>query len=205
MKKLLLLFIISALSCKISAQSDVTKFLGIPVDGTKPAMIEKLKAKGFRWNAQMECLEGEFNGEEVYVRVLTNNNKVWRIALMDKLVRDEGQIRVRFNNLVDQFEANRNYRKPIFLEEDQRIPDKERIGDQIWLHHKQYQASFIQTGPLEDVESMSEEEAMAYLQRVGAAMMNNSVWFSIHRDKYDEFRLLLYYDNERNHAQGDDL
>ena len=29
------------------AQSDVTKFLGIPVDGFKPDMIRALKEKGF--------------------------------------------------------------------------------------------------------------------------------------------------------------
>ena len=35
-------------------QRDVTKFLGIPVDGTKREMRQKLKAKGFRWNMEKE-------------------------------------------------------------------------------------------------------------------------------------------------------
>lgn len=31
------------------AQKDVTQFLGIPVDGTKTEMVQKLKAKGFKY------------------------------------------------------------------------------------------------------------------------------------------------------------
>ena len=31
------------------AQNDVTKFLGIPVDGTKTAMIQQLKEKGYTY------------------------------------------------------------------------------------------------------------------------------------------------------------
>ena len=40
----LALFIISV---TLFAQKDVTQFLGIPVDGYKAEMIEKLKSKGF--------------------------------------------------------------------------------------------------------------------------------------------------------------
>lgn len=58
-------------------KKDVTKFLGIPVDGTKTEMIQKLKAKGFTYNQRLDCLEGEFNGREVKIFVVTNNNKVY--------------------------------------------------------------------------------------------------------------------------------
>ena len=50
MKKLLCVTIALLCTATMQAQEeekDVTKFLGIPVDGYKPAMIEKLKAKGF--------------------------------------------------------------------------------------------------------------------------------------------------------------
>ena len=44
------------------AQEDVTKFLGIPVDGFKPEMIRKLKAKGFVEHPyRTDELVGEFN------------------------------------------------------------------------------------------------------------------------------------------------
>ena len=65
------------------AQKDVTQFLGIPVDGTKTEMVQKLKAKGFKYNSTYDWLEGEFNGREVVLLIATNNNKVWRVAVRD--------------------------------------------------------------------------------------------------------------------------
>ena len=66
-------------------EKDVTKFLGIPVDGYKPAMIEKLKAKGFTPAiAGKDVLEGEFNGTDVLLLINTNNYKVCGITLIDK-------------------------------------------------------------------------------------------------------------------------
>ena len=47
MKKILIVTLSLLLSTVIFAQNNVTQFLGIPVDGSKSAMIEKLKAKGF--------------------------------------------------------------------------------------------------------------------------------------------------------------
>ena len=47
MKKILSLAVLLAFSLAMYAQKDVTKFLGIPVDGTKSEMIKKLKEKGF--------------------------------------------------------------------------------------------------------------------------------------------------------------
>ena len=70
-----------ALVCAVTLQAqeeekDVTKFLGIPVDGYKPAMIEKLKAKGFTPTSEdKEILEGEFNGTDVYVFVVRSYEK----------------------------------------------------------------------------------------------------------------------------------
>lgn len=48
MKKLLSITMLLISSLFIYAQQDVTKFLGIPVDGSKSEMIQKLKAKGIR-------------------------------------------------------------------------------------------------------------------------------------------------------------
>ena len=45
MKKILSIFVLLIASVALYAQSDVTKFLGIPVDGFKTDMIQKLKAK----------------------------------------------------------------------------------------------------------------------------------------------------------------
>lgn len=45
-KKNSLLFILLMYSLTMLAQKDITKFMGIPVDGFKKDMIQKLKAKG---------------------------------------------------------------------------------------------------------------------------------------------------------------
>ena len=72
------------------AQKNVTQFMGIPVDGTKSAMIQKLKAKGFSYNASTDQLSGQFNGRDVTLAIGTNKNKVSRIAVTDKVGSTEG-------------------------------------------------------------------------------------------------------------------
>lgn len=85
MRKLFVVIIAFFVSAISFAQNDVTTFLGIPVDGTESAMIQKLKAKGFTYDASLDMLEGEFNGQSVLISVITDHNKVYRIALMDKM------------------------------------------------------------------------------------------------------------------------
>ena len=117
MRKFLTLLAMIAISASVFAQKEVTKFLGIPVDGSPTEMIKKLKAKGFTtdegymrdvkvglidWDGP-EVLIGRFNGEKVRVTLRVEQNKVWRIYLSDKATRDETQIRIRFNTLVRQF------------------------------------------------------------------------------------------------------
>lgn len=144
MKKLLCVTIALLCAAVLQAQEgqkDVTKFLGIPVDGYKPAMIEKLKAKGFRSIPNTNLLEGEFNGTEVYVGVATNNNKVYRIGVIDKNSKNETDIRIRFNLLCRQFKDNPRYTS---LSEDQTIPEDENISHNITINKKRYEASFYQ-------------------------------------------------------------
>lgn len=47
MKKILFLLMAMLLSFSMYAQKDVTTFLGIPIDGTKAVMRQKLISKGF--------------------------------------------------------------------------------------------------------------------------------------------------------------
>ncbi len=59
MRKLVSLLLLCIMTMTMYAQQkDVTKFLGIPVDGTKSAMIQKLKAKGFTYDATKDVLRG---------------------------------------------------------------------------------------------------------------------------------------------------
>ena len=86
------------LSISVCAQQkDVTRFLGIPVDGSKSEMIRKLKAKGFESTSyDREVLTGEFNGTTVNVHVVTNNEKVYRIMVADAVPRSEGDIIIHY-------------------------------------------------------------------------------------------------------------
>lgn len=81
MKKLLTLILLLMVSVEMYAQSNVTTFLGIPVDGTKSSMIQKLEKKGFVYNQEEDLLEGEFNGQDVFIGIQTQKGKVWGITL----------------------------------------------------------------------------------------------------------------------------
>ena len=99
MKRFITISLAIMIAFAASAQRNVTKFLGIPIDGTKSAMIQKLKAKGFTYDATNDVLSGEFNGRDVNLHVVTNNNKVYRIMVVDAVGSSEGQIKIRFNTL----------------------------------------------------------------------------------------------------------
>ena len=98
MKKLLSIAVLLFTSLSLFAQSAVTKFLGIPVDGFKPDMIRALKEKGFVSSiTDKDILEGEFNGTQVNVYTATNNNKVYRIMVCDAKTMGETDIKIRFS------------------------------------------------------------------------------------------------------------
>ena len=197
MRKFLTLLAMIAISASVFAQKEVTKFLGIPVDGSPTEMIEKLKAKGFKteegfrrdvtvglidWDGP-EVLTGRFNGEKVLLGLLVEQNKVWRICISDKNTRDETQIKIRFNTLVRQFEGNGKY-VPYF--DEQTIADDEDISSQMTMNKKQYQAAFLQKG--ED----------------GTVDEKRFVWFTI-GEGYKGYKIEMFYDNKYNEADGSDL
>ena len=132
MKKILSVAFLLMLSVALYAQKEVTKFLGIPVDGSKSSMIQKLKNKGFVYYPSADYLKGEFNGQQVYVFIATNNNKVYRIMVCDKNTYDEGQIKIRYNTLCRQFANNQKY-VPISAEE---LSDREDISYEMTVHKK---------------------------------------------------------------------
>lgn len=134
MKKLLFSLLATLLTLSLYAQNDVTTFLGIPVDGFKSEMRQKLIAKGFtpkkvRTN---EYLEGEFNGTDVHIYIATNNNKVYRIMVCDANTQDEANIKIRFNKLVNQFENNKRYTAL----DQYTISDTEDISYEMLAHKK---------------------------------------------------------------------
>ena len=181
MKKIIagVIFILSALCAY--AQNEVTQFLGIPVDGPKSTMIQKLKEKGFRISPyNNEVLEGEFNGINVNLHIVTNGDKVCRIMLCDANPVDERSIQIRFNTLCRQFENNPKYICLGYY----RIPDDEDISYEISVNNKRYEA--------------------CYYQRPAYLCSKRSVWFMI-SEYYGKYYIIMYYDNEYNRANGEDL
>ena len=181
MKKILSVAFLLMLSVALYAQKEVTKFLGIPVDGSKSSMIQKLKNKGFVYYPSADYLKGEFNGQQVDVFIATNNNKVYRIMVCDKNDWDEGQIKIRYNTLCRQFANNQKY-VPISAEE---LSESEDISYEMTVHNKQYQAAYAQLPADDD-------------------LTKRIVWFTI-SELYGKYYIAIYYDNEFNRAHGEDL
>ncbi len=186
MKKFFALSFFLAFSAALFAQVEVTKFLGIPVDGTKSEMISKLKDKGFVDVGAEGLLTGEFNGEKVYVSIVTNRGKVCRIGIADISTRNEAEIKIRFNNLCCQFEDNPKYISP----QDYKLSEDEDISYNMMVNNKRYNAMFCQKSEsgVDDASSVS----------------NRLVWFMINHDVLG-YRIMMFYDNEFNKANGEDL
>ena len=212
------------MSASIFAQRDVTKFLGIPVDGLKSEMIKKLQAKGYVYNREKDYLKGEFNGVDVMIRVVTNNNKVWRILLMDENNIDESSIKIRFNNLIRQFRKNKNY----IGFADAFIPEEEDISYEMTVNSKRYEGVFFQRPNPADslaykkalhdmlVERFSEQQLADTTEMIrnivkwetsafeGELRKKKSVWFMI-SELFGKYYITMYYDNEWNHSDGEEL
>lgn len=216
----------------LSTKGLITEFMSIPVDGYKPEMIKKLESKGFIYNEELDRLEGEFNGEDVYISIVTNNNKVWRIAVFDKNERNEQQIKVRFNRLCEQFENNKKYS---FLGESQMIPEETDISYEMNVENKSFEALFHQEIDINQVdtillknsflcltdevnESLKEKLNKEQVDKFKDIIKGNfgtelimmglkfkkHVWFKIF-EYYGNYRIVMYYDNKHNEANGEDL
>lgn len=230
MKQIITLGLAMMIAFVTMAQKNVTQFLGIPVDGTKTAMIQKLKAKGYTYNSKLDCMEGEFNGREVTIHIVTNNNKVWRIMVSDVYsTRNEADIRIRFNKLCGQFAKNGKY-VPAGITNGYEISESEDISTQMALYNKRYEAAYFQVTEADQdtagmrewllnkvLEEYGEEkwEGMDETERETAGIKftlewlidrigKKSVWFMI-SEQYGRYSINLYYDNEYNHSNGEDL
>ena len=224
MKKLLVLSMLLICSAALFAENDVTKFLGIPVDGSKSEMIQKLKAKGFQYNSKLDLLEGEFNGRDVEISVVTNNNKVYRIMVIDKIGSSESDIKIRFNTLCQQFENNKKY----VSFDDFILPEDENISYEMSINNKRYQASYFQQLEINDSIAFANEAILALLSKYTEEQLanpteemrqefreatfsymmdlylKNSVWFMIN-ERFGKYYIIMYYDNGYNQANGEDL
>ena len=226
MRTLITLLFNILFSCAIQAQKDVTTFLGIPVDGSKSDMRKKLIAKGFSPVPGQDYLKGEFNGTDVHVLIATNNNKVFRIMLCDVNNQDEAGIKNRFNKLVDQFERNKRY---VTLDKYTLSEDVD-ISYEMTVNHKNFDAIYYQNIKTEKLDStaianslkgellskytenqienpteeMKKEMSMIAI-KIGLDYIHKKpVWFRIN-EYAGKYYISMFYDNEYNHADGEDL
>lgn len=231
MKKYVSLFAALLICVASWAQKDVTTFLGIPVDGYKNEMKQKLIQKGFTYDRTLDMLEGEFNGNSVLISIVTNNNKVYRILVMDKNAVSETDIKIRFNILCKQFENNKRYFHGF---EKQSIPEDEDISFQMTVNNKRYSAQFLQrykeelldttaiwkktyeelsnkytkeqlSNPTEEIaKDIKGQYDFNYIHHAVEIQLNKFVWFTID-ERGDGYRIVMYYDNQYNEANGEDL
>lgn len=150
MKRIFIMLIVAMLSFSVDAQnlsaeevssvfaevakSDVTTFLGIPVDGTVSSMKQKLIAKGFKQDSDM--LSGQFNGHDVYLAFAAYKGKVWRVVVINKTPYSEAQIRLQFNNLLGQFKNSTKYYN--VEKYNPAIDESEDINYEMSMNHKVY-------------------------------------------------------------------
>lgn len=227
MKKLLAIFTFILFSLSTYSQKDVTKFLGIPVDGSKKEMIKALKKKGFKKSKdEKDVLNGEFNGQRMNLTMVETNNKISRIIVYPMRAGSANEAKSHFNMLCRQFTNKKNY---IALKlgkifdityEDISIPLDEDIDYEIKKNNKEYIAAFIQL-PAHKDSLLKEIEPLEHIswivtgkdgEKIDVFANNklyldyshNSVWFTI-LEYFGKYYVALYYDNDLNRADGEDL
>lgn len=214
MKKVFMFLLMLILALNSYSQSNVIKFLGIPVDGSRAKMEKQLKEKGFKnFKADKSLFEGEFNGRKVLVGIKTNKEKVCRVTVVDYDYVNVNQIKIRFNTLYNQFLNNPKY----VLVDGKMIDEKEDISYQMTVKHKDYLAGFSQMGTIEEVQNIllnkyTEEQlnnpSKELKKEINNDMIemikNNVVWFKIVESE-GEYAIAIYYDNMYNFPNGEDL
>lgn len=198
-------------------------------------MIQKLYTKGFKYNENLDCLYGVFNGSDVYLCIKTIHNKVWRIALVYARALNEADVKINFNNLCKQFSRKDNY-ETAKLGANYFIPEDDDIEYVMEVKNKRYEADYLQltqnmdfdqNEKLNDLDKLLEDSSLDELEKNKAEneyyeiyhsyikkFSKNSVWFMISKDSHENsdydydrpYRIVMFYDNENNHhADGEDL
>jgi hypothetical protein len=231
MKRVLLsVLTLFLMSVVVYGQQEVTTFLGIPVDGSKSKMIRQLRKKGFKRDFyNSDILHGEFNGIESIIQIVTVKKKVRRIVVSDAYgTSDINTIKIRFNGLCRQFQQNEKY-VPVKLEHNFYLPEKENIAYEISVNNKQYEASYYQLP--NSIDRKAYEREMEFFLNINYTKEQLSdasevfqkevkqtlilhaydkysqrlVWFTITKDDVGKYYITMFYDNEYNRANGEDL
>jgi hypothetical protein len=207
------LFVALASFVTVAQTTDDTtlKFLGIPVDGSKYEMIQKLQKKGFKYDRTNDMLTGKFNGKESNIYISENYGKVDRIFVADADVVSASQIIINYNNLLYQFKKNEKYAE---IQENKPIPENENVSYEMSVRNKNYDAQFFLKPQFTDeekqefaakAEEIDDEDALGeLLMGTLTDKITGMVWFRI-AEYRGNYYICLYYDNLKNRPNGEDL
>lgn len=164
-------------------KSDVTTFMGVPVDGKPEDVMKQLEEKGFLPTEEFgeNFLSGEYEGESVIVCVASNKGRVARIGVTDAMTRGAEDIRTRFNELVKRYAEDEHY---VAFEGDYELIDEtEDVGYELRTNDKVYEADFYQRPKDENASREVIEKKF--------------VWFRICENE-DYFYIVTFFDNTYN-------
>ena len=233
MRQLFLIIGMTLISVLLKAENYPTKFLGIPIDGTKQEMIKKLEEKGFVYDEETDWLTGEFNGKDVILKIRTNNRKVYYVAVIYKYFYTGEEVKKEYNILLKQFENNEQY-IPFNLGQEP-IPIEEDIDYEIKANEKIYSAGFLQITHEADsnlvyndsfkdctkkviklipsdklgdetyIHSISDKLAyICWHEELKTLYANNLVKVGI-EEVSGKYNLIIFYENGYNKSKGEDL
>ena len=142
--------------------------------------------------------------------------------LCDAKTQDEAGIKIRFNRLVSQFENNRRYVTP----DEFTLSDDVDISYEMTVKNKSFDAIYYQDIDTEKMDSAAfqrkikdellskytkeqlenpTDDIEAEALKVEYSLIEKKpVWFRICRH-LNEYYIAMFYDNEYNHANGEDL
>ncbi len=114
MKRLILFLIYVILLSPVTLSQ--TTFLDIPITGTKEEMINKLKSKGFQ---EKECwMEGFYEDNECILILVTENDTVVQLDLINKRWNDNINAKMIFTRLYYGLQSNIYYKEISFAEKN---------------------------------------------------------------------------------------
>ena len=155
MEKEQLIPIILSTTPFLNRQKEITKFLGIPVDGTRSEMIKKLKKKGFSATPTFGdfVLEGKFKGNDVYLYMFDYKDKVFSVYVRDKKPISEADIKERYHSICRKFKYSSHYISILNF----KIPCGENLSYEMQENKKKYSATFYQAISKIDIDKVKEE------------------------------------------------
>lgn len=175
MKHSLTIVLSLLLTLTMSAQSNITTFMGIPVDGTKESMTMKLLKNGVEKRGR-DLMIDDVLGTSYFIRLMTNKGKVYRISMTEaKGTEDMNTIINKFYSIVEEYKENTQLycelepNHPVMAENDE--IKKQYIKDGCYL------AEFFQ-----------QADPQLYSRRIGIQIT----------DKYGDYRIERLYDNVHN-------